>query len=114
MSAGPAEIEPAECWGVAVPADLELLGLLAGQGCVGVSLRDAEVVEGWKKTYLLVEERGIDELSPPVRLQGRASRGDDPCVRRLGRVREGERRGGATALRPAPVDLGRGRTPQRR
>ncbi|MDQ0808835.1 hypothetical protein QFZ63_000549 [Streptomyces sp. B3I7] len=65
MSAGPAGIEPAECWGVAVPADLELLGLLAGQGCVGVSLRDAEVVEGWKKTYLLVEERGIDELSPP-------------------------------------------------
>ncbi|MEU9624225.1 DUF4259 domain-containing protein [Streptomyces sp. NPDC048155] len=55
-------IEPDEYWGVAVPANLELLSLLARQGYVGASLPEAEVVVGWKKTYMAVWEGYIDEL----------------------------------------------------
>ncbi|MGW2051777.1 DUF4259 domain-containing protein [Streptomyces sp. NPDC001858] len=57
-------IEPDEYWGVAVPANLELLSLLARQGYVGASLPEAEVVEGWKKTYMAVWEGYIDNLTP--------------------------------------------------
>ncbi len=58
------EIEPDEYWGVAVPANLELLSLLARQGYVGASLPEAEAVEGWKKTYMAVWEGCIDGLAP--------------------------------------------------
>ncbi|WP_307167505.1 DUF4259 domain-containing protein [Streptomyces rishiriensis] len=62
MSGDPVGIEPDEYWGVAVPANLELLALMARQSYVGASLPEAEVVEGWKKTYLAVWEGYIDEL----------------------------------------------------
>ncbi|MDX3310616.1 DUF4259 domain-containing protein [Streptomyces sp. NPDC054884] len=64
MAGDPVELEPDEYWGVAVPANLELLSLLARQGYVGASLPEAEVVEGWKKAFMAVWERGIDELAP--------------------------------------------------
>ncbi|MFC4508612.1 MULTISPECIES: DUF4259 domain-containing protein [Streptomyces] len=64
MAGDPVEIEPDEYWGVAVPANLELLSLLARQGYVGASLPEAEVVEGWKKTYMAVWESCIDDLMP--------------------------------------------------
>jgi len=64
MAGDPVEIEPDEYWGVAVPANLELLSLLARQGYVGASLPEAEVVEGWKKTYMAVWEGCIDGLTP--------------------------------------------------
>ncbi|MFJ9432436.1 DUF4259 domain-containing protein [Streptomyces sp. NPDC101490] len=56
MAGDPAGIEPDEYGGVAVPANLELLSLLARQGYVGALLPEAEVVEGWKKTYMAVWE----------------------------------------------------------
>lgn len=62
MAGDPVGIEPDEYWGVAVPANLELLSLLARQGYVGASLPEADVVEGWKKTYMAVWEGSIDEL----------------------------------------------------
>ncbi|MER6530182.1 DUF4259 domain-containing protein [Streptomyces sp. NPDC001508] len=62
MAGDPVEIEPDEYWGVAVPANLELLSLLARQGYAGASLPEADVVEGWKKTYMAVWEGYIDEL----------------------------------------------------
>ncbi|MFF0225801.1 DUF4259 domain-containing protein [Streptomyces sp. NPDC004629] len=62
MAGDPVGIEPDEYWGVAVPANLELLSLLARQGYVGASLPEADVVEGWKKTYMAVWEGYIDEL----------------------------------------------------
>ncbi len=65
MAGDPVGIEPDEYWGVAVPANLELLNLLARQGYVGVSLPEAEVVQGWKRTYMAVWEGYIDELGPP-------------------------------------------------
>ncbi|MDX3131063.1 DUF4259 domain-containing protein [Streptomyces europaeiscabiei] len=58
------EIEPDEYWGVVVPANLELLSLLARQGYVGASLPEAEEVEEWKKTYMAVWEGCIDDLTP--------------------------------------------------
>ncbi|MEU5402844.1 DUF4259 domain-containing protein [Streptomyces sp. NPDC005963] len=64
MAGDPVEIEPDEYWGVAVPANLELLSLLARQGYVGASLPEAEVIEGWKKTYMAVWEGSIDGLAP--------------------------------------------------
>ncbi|MGW0577847.1 DUF4259 domain-containing protein [Streptomyces sp. NPDC002920] len=64
MAGDPVEIEPDEYWGVAVPANLELLSLLARQGYVGASLPEAEMVEGWKKTYMAVWESCIDDLMP--------------------------------------------------
>lgn len=64
MAGDPVRIEPDEYWGVAVPANLELLSLLARQGHVGASLPEAEVVEGWKRTYMAVWEGHIDELGP--------------------------------------------------
>ncbi|WP_327696847.1 DUF4259 domain-containing protein [Streptomyces sp. NBC_00459] len=64
MAGDPVEIEPDEYWGVAVPANLELLSLLARQGYVGASLPEAEVVEGWKTTYMAVWESSIDGLAP--------------------------------------------------
>ncbi|MFI1422938.1 DUF4259 domain-containing protein [Streptomyces sp. NPDC020731] len=62
MAGDPVGIEPDEYWGVAVPANLELLSLLARQGYVGVSLPEVEVVEGWKRTYMAVWEGCMDEL----------------------------------------------------
>ncbi|MFH8469077.1 DUF4259 domain-containing protein [Streptomyces sp. NPDC017991] len=64
MAGDPVGIEPDEYWGVAVPADLELLSLLARQGYVGASLPEADVVEGWKRTYMEVWEGSIDGLEP--------------------------------------------------
>ncbi|WP_371661804.1 DUF4259 domain-containing protein [Streptomyces sp. NBC_00280] len=64
MAGDPVEIEPDEYWGVAVPANLELLSLLARQGYVGASLPEAEVVEGWKRSYMAVWEGSIDGLAP--------------------------------------------------
>ncbi|BCL25174.1 DUF4259 domain-containing protein [Streptomyces aurantiacus] len=64
MAGDPVGIEPDEYWGVAVPANLELLSLLARQGYVGASLPEAEVVQGWKRTYMAVWEGYIDKLDP--------------------------------------------------
>ncbi|MFE5852653.1 DUF4259 domain-containing protein [Streptomyces sp. NPDC056500] len=64
MAGDPVEIEPGEYWGVTVPANLELLSLLARQGYVGALLPETEVVEEWKKTYMAVWEGSIDGLMP--------------------------------------------------
>jgi hypothetical protein len=64
MAGDPVGIEPDEYWGIAVPANLELLSLLARQGYVGASLPEAEVVAGWKKTFMAVWEGRIDALTP--------------------------------------------------
>ncbi|EMF56820.1 MULTISPECIES: hypothetical protein [Streptomyces] len=64
MAGDPVEIEPDEYWGIAVPANLELLSLLARQGYVGASLPEAEVVAGWKNTFMAVWEGHIDALTP--------------------------------------------------
>jgi hypothetical protein len=84
MAGDPVGIEPDEFWGVAVPANLELLSLRARQ-YVWASLPEAEVVEGWKKTYMAVSglHRQVGGL---IGLQGRARRSPDPYFRRAGRA----------------------------
>ncbi|MFJ8043384.1 DUF4259 domain-containing protein [Kitasatospora sp. NPDC096147] len=64
MAGDPVELEPDEYWGVAVPCHLELLHALAEGGYAGGSLPEAEVVEGWKRTFMAVWEQSIDGLEP--------------------------------------------------
>ncbi|SCL28241.1 DUF4259 domain-containing protein [Micromonospora inyonensis] len=64
MSGDPVGIEPDEYWGVAVPCNLELLGLIAAQGYVGASLPAPETIADWKSSYLAVWDRTIDDLEP--------------------------------------------------
>ncbi|WNI24387.1 DUF4259 domain-containing protein [Streptomyces sp. ITFR-16] len=64
MSGDPAEIEPDEYGGVAVPCNLELLLMLDAAGWVGVTLPPAEVVRQWQESYMAVWERTIDGLGP--------------------------------------------------
>ncbi|MGW4027829.1 DUF4259 domain-containing protein [Streptomyces sp. NPDC004838] len=64
MAGDPVALEPDDYWGVAVPCNLELLHLLASQGHVGAELPKAEVVAGWKDTFMAVWEGSIDDLGP--------------------------------------------------
>ncbi|MFD9066210.1 DUF4259 domain-containing protein [Kitasatospora purpeofusca] len=64
MAGDPVGLEPDEYWGVAVPCQLELLHVLARSGHAGGELPAAEVVEGWKETFMAVWERSIDGLEP--------------------------------------------------
>ncbi|WP_432993719.1 DUF4259 domain-containing protein [Dactylosporangium sp. CA-233914] len=64
MAGDPVELEPDEYWGVAVPCNLEILYLLAGQSWVGVVLPEVETVEAWKATFLAVWDASIDGLEP--------------------------------------------------
>jgi hypothetical protein len=64
MAGDPVAIEPDEYWSVAVPCNLELLYVLAKAGYVSDQLLRPEVVEGWKKHYMAVWERTIDDLRP--------------------------------------------------
>ncbi|MFD8696134.1 DUF4259 domain-containing protein [Kitasatospora purpeofusca] len=64
MAGDPVGLEPDEYWGVAVPCQLELLHALAQSGHAGGELPKAEVVEGWKETFMAVWERTIDGLEP--------------------------------------------------
>ncbi|GAA2377287.1 DUF4259 domain-containing protein [Dactylosporangium salmoneum] len=64
MAGDPVELEADEYWGVAVPCNLEVLCLLAGQPWAGVTLPDAGTVEAWKATYLAVWDASIDGLEP--------------------------------------------------
>jgi hypothetical protein len=72
MAGDPVELEPDEYWGVAVPANLELLLLIAKQGYVGVMLPDAATLASWKETFVSIWERSIDGLEPtPDHKKGR-------------------------------------------
>ncbi|WP_197371981.1 DUF4259 domain-containing protein, partial [Streptomyces clavuligerus] len=64
MAGDPVGLEPDEYWGTAVPCNLELLHLIAAQGHVGAELPKAAVVEAWKRTFMAVWERSIDDLEP--------------------------------------------------
>ncbi|MGY0465699.1 DUF4259 domain-containing protein [Kitasatospora sp. cg17-2] len=64
MAGDPVGLEPDEYWGVAVPCQLELLHVLARSGHASGELPEAEVVEGWKETFMAVWERTIDGLEP--------------------------------------------------
>ncbi|MFD7623689.1 DUF4259 domain-containing protein [Streptomyces sp. NPDC059802] len=64
MADDPVVLEADEYWGVAVPCNVELLSLIAEQGHVGASVPEAAVVEGWKKKFMDVWERTIDDLGP--------------------------------------------------
>ncbi|MEV4412314.1 DUF4259 domain-containing protein [Catellatospora sp. NPDC049609] len=64
MAGDPVAIEPDEYWGVAVPCNLELLQVLAQAGYAAGRLPEAGVVEEWKKTFMAVWERTIDDLGP--------------------------------------------------
>lgn len=64
MSGDPVELEPDEYWGVAVPANLELLHLIAQQNYVGVRLPGSDVIAGWKDLFLAVWDGSIDGLEP--------------------------------------------------
>ncbi|MET8571736.1 DUF4259 domain-containing protein [Streptomyces sp. NPDC004783] len=57
-------IEPDEYWGVAVPCNLELLHVLAQAGYAHGNLPEVGVVEEWRKTFMAVWERTIDDLEP--------------------------------------------------
>lgn len=60
----PVQLEPDEHWGVAIPCNLELVCALYDAGYVADSMPAAEVVEGWKETFVGVWERTIDGLGP--------------------------------------------------
>ncbi|MFF2962085.1 DUF4259 domain-containing protein [Streptomyces sp. NPDC057963] len=64
MAGDPVGLEPDDYWGVAVPCNIELLCLIAEQHHVGAVVPGAVVVEGWKKTFMDVWERTIDDLEP--------------------------------------------------
>ncbi|MFJ6573826.1 DUF4259 domain-containing protein [Streptomyces sp. NPDC091292] len=64
MAGDPVQLEPDEYWGVALPCNLELLHTIAARGYVGAEVPDAEVIEGWKKTFMAVWEATIDDLGP--------------------------------------------------
>lgn len=64
MSGDPVGLEPDEYWGVAVPANLELLALLARTNYVGVLLPEVATVEAWKSTFLEIWDGSIDGLEP--------------------------------------------------
>ncbi|MFF9349959.1 DUF4259 domain-containing protein [Streptomyces sp. NPDC014734] len=72
MAGDPSGLEPDDYDGVVVPCNVELLCLIAEQGHVGAAVPEAAVVEGWKKTFMDVWERTIDELEPdPEYKEGR-------------------------------------------
>ncbi|MGW9119587.1 DUF4259 domain-containing protein [Streptomyces sp. NPDC055663] len=64
MAGDPVGLEPDEYDGVAVPCNVELLCLMAEQNHVGARVPEPAVAEGWKKTFLDVWERTIDDLEP--------------------------------------------------
>ncbi|MCX4731767.1 DUF4259 domain-containing protein [Streptomyces sp. NBC_01363] len=64
MADDPVVLEADEYWGVAVPCNVELLSLIAEQGYVGAGVPEVAVVEGWKKKFMDVWERTIDDLEP--------------------------------------------------
>ncbi|MDI2126782.1 DUF4259 domain-containing protein [Yinghuangia seranimata] len=64
MEGDPVELEPDEYWGVAVPCNLELLHLIALRGYVGTELPAADVVVEWKRVFMDVWDRTIDDLGP--------------------------------------------------
>lgn len=64
MDGEPVEIEPDEYWGVAVPCNVELLALLAGQRWVGAVVPTPATIASWKKKYLAVWDAKIDALGP--------------------------------------------------
>lgn len=64
MSGDPVALEPDEYWGVAVPANVELLAVLARLDYVGVLLPEVTVIETWKSQFLAVWDNSIDGLEP--------------------------------------------------
>ncbi|KQV04719.1 MULTISPECIES: DUF4259 domain-containing protein [unclassified Kitasatospora] len=64
VAGDPVALEPDEYWGVAVPCNLELLHVLAQAGHAADDLPEPGVVEEWKKTYMAVWERTVDNLQP--------------------------------------------------
>ena len=64
MSGDPVRLEPDEYWGVAVPANLELLAVLARTNHVGVLLPEVATIETWKITFMKIWESAIDGLAP--------------------------------------------------
>ncbi|MEV0891353.1 DUF4259 domain-containing protein [Promicromonospora sp. NPDC050262] len=64
MAGDPVGLEPDEYWGVAVPANLELLAVLARTHYVGVLLPEVATLETWKSTFLEIWDGSIDGLEP--------------------------------------------------
>ncbi|MFD7307736.1 DUF4259 domain-containing protein [Promicromonospora sp. NPDC059942] len=64
MAGDRVRMEPDEYWGVAVPANLELLAVLARLDYVGVLLPEVATLETWKSTFLEVWDGAIDGLEP--------------------------------------------------
>lgn len=64
MAGDPVGVEPDEYWGVAVPANLELLALIARTHYVGVLLPEVATVEAWKTKFLEIWDGSIDGLEP--------------------------------------------------
>ncbi|MEE1740033.1 DUF4259 domain-containing protein [Streptomyces sp. BE147] len=64
MDGDPVEIEADEYWGVAVPCQLELLTVLTRAGHTSDTPLRPELVEKWKKHFIAVWERTIDDLEP--------------------------------------------------
>ncbi|GGS16706.1 DUF4259 domain-containing protein [Streptomyces griseoviridis] len=63
MTGDPVALEPDEYWGVAVPCNVELLHTLAQAGRT-TGLPAPETIESWKRTFMAIWERAIDELEP--------------------------------------------------
>lgn len=64
MAGDPTGLEPDDYWGVVVPCDIDLLCLIAEQGYAGVVVPEPTVAEAWKRTFMDVWERTIDDLDP--------------------------------------------------
>ena len=60
----PAELEPDEHWGCAVPVNIELLNLFASREWDGGLVPEPSVVEQWKSTFMTAWEGSIDGLQP--------------------------------------------------
>ncbi|MEU9847409.1 DUF4259 domain-containing protein [Streptomyces sp. NPDC047985] len=64
MAGDPVGLEPDDYGGVVVPCDIDLLCLIADQGYVGAVVPEPAVAEAWKRTFMEVWERTIDDLEP--------------------------------------------------
>ncbi|MEU3218319.1 DUF4259 domain-containing protein [Streptomyces sp. NPDC006971] len=64
MAGDPVGLEPDDYGGVVVPCDIDLLCLIAERGYVGAVVPEPAVAEAWKRTFMDVWERTIDDLEP--------------------------------------------------
>ena len=89
----PAQLEPDEYWGVAVPCNIELLVLIAKQHFVGCQIPEVETVKAWRDTYMQVWESHIDALAPKPDHKTERRKALERTIRKLLEISQREHEG---------------------